>query len=69
MSLSKIQEAVDDRFVSSHRSYLVNLSHVDQLTKQSLRLSNGHQVPISRRLDKKIQEAFINYYKKDVFHE
>lgn len=69
MSLSKIQEAVDERFISSHRSYLVNLSHVDQLTKQSLRLSNGHQVPISRRLDKKVQEAFINYYKKDVFHE
>lgn len=69
MSLSQIQAAVDERFIGSHRSYLVNLSHVEQLTKQAIRLSNGQEVPISRRLDKKVQEAFINFYKKDVFHE
>lgn len=69
MSLSEVQVAIDERFISSHRSYLVNLSHVEQLTKQAIRLSNGQEVPISRRLDKKVQEAFINFYKKDVFHE
>lgn len=69
MSLSEVQAAIDERFISSHRSYLVNLSHVEQLTKQAIRLSNGQEVPISRRLDKKVQEAFINFYKKDVFHE
>lgn len=68
-NLSHMQADLDERFVQTHRSYIVNLAHVDQLTKQQLLMSNGEKVPISRRLDKKVQTAFVNFYKRDVFYE
>lgn len=68
-NLSSIEAELDDSFIMTHRSYLVNLAHVDQLLKQDVLLSNDEKVPISRRSVKKVQDAFINFYKKEVFYE
>lgn len=67
-SLSEFEELLDERFVSTHRSYLVNLQYVSRLLKKDVALSNGKQIPLSRRKANDVQTAFINYYKGSVFY-
>jgi len=69
MSLSNFTELVDERFVSTHRSYLVNLDHVSRLLKKDVELSDGEKIPLSRRRSKEVQAAFIDYYKGSVFYD
>lgn len=61
-SLKTIQEMLKNQFILVHRSYLVNLEHIDALTNAEVVLSNNQRVPLSRRLAKDVQKAFINHY-------
>lgn len=49
-------------FVSTHRSFLVNLLHVERLFRTECILSDGSTVPVSRNAYKAVNEAFIAYY-------
>lgn len=68
MSLSEFEKQLDNRFVSPHRSYLVNLHFVSRLLKKDVQLSSGETIPLSRRRAKDVQKAFIDYYKGSVFY-
>lgn len=68
MSLLELQDLLDSRFITTHRSYLVNLQYVDRLLKQDVVLSNDRKIPLSRRRAKEVQTAFIDYYKGSVFY-
>ena len=50
-------------FVSTHRSYLVHLLHVERVQRTECILSDGSSVPISRNSYKAVNEAFIRYWK------
>lgn len=69
MSLLELRGLLDSRFISPHRSYLVNLQYVDQLSKQDVLLNSGIKIPLSRRRAKEVQAAFIDYYKGSVFYD
>lgn len=51
-------------FVSTHRSFLVNLAHVERVLRTDCVLSDGSKVPISRNSYKAVNEAFIAYYRE-----
>lgn len=68
MSLTEFDKLLDDRFVSTHRSYLVNLQYVSRLLKKDVALHNGDMIPLSRRRAKDVQSAFIAHYKGSVFY-
>ena len=68
MGLAEMEKRLDERFVSTHRSYLVNLQHVSRLLKTDVALNNGEVVPLSRRRAKDVQAAFIAHYKGSVFY-
>lgn len=68
MSLTDFEKKLDERFVSTHRSYLVNLQYVSRLLKTDVALNNGEMVPLSRRRAKEVQAAFIAYYRGSVFY-
>lgn len=68
MSLTEFEKLLDDRFVSTHRSYLVNLQYVSRLLKKDVALHNGDMIPLSRRRAKDVQTAFIAHYKGSVFY-
>lgn len=68
MSMSDFEKEIDERFVSTHRSYLVNLQFVSRLLKKDVALSNGETIPLSRRRAKDVQSAFIAHYKGSVFY-
>jgi len=62
MALYKLEEIIaDERFVKTHRSYLVNLAHVRRVTRTDVILDSGGALPLSRRLHKDINSALMKY--------
>lgn len=64
-TLSEYEELLKDTgFISSHRSFLVNLKHVKLIQKNRIVLNNECNVPLSRRREKDIKKIFA----KQVLH-
>ncbi len=60
LSLSEAQQALGESgFISPHRSYLVQLGKIRRITRSSVIMENGQEVPLSRNKYKEINEAFI----------
>ena len=51
----------DNGFFRCHRSYIVNLNHVEQFTKTELRTSQNATIPISRNSFEAFKESYFNY--------
>lgn len=51
----------DPRFFSPHRAYIINLEHIAALSPDSVLLSNGQQVPVSRANLPALKQAYIKY--------
>lgn len=49
-------------FVSTHRSYLVNLQHVERVMRTECKLSDGSSIPVSRNSYGAVNQAFIAFY-------
>ena len=67
--LRKTAEELDDLlpayFIRCHRSHIVNLFKVDCVYKNSLLLSNGKSLPISRNKSKEVGDAFVRMHTED----
>ena len=63
-SLGELEAQLGSSFVKCHRSYLVNLNHVTRIEKTDVVLDNGERIPLSRRLYKQVNEAFIRFYRR-----
>lgn len=48
-------------FVHPHRSYLVNLGHISEITRYQIRLSSNDLIPVSKNLYNSTLSSFINY--------
>lgn len=59
--LSGLRERLSESFCSCHKSYIVNLGHVESCLKDGFMLSNGKKVPIARSVRKKCRERFFEY--------
>lgn len=60
--LSAIEDQLlEQHFLRTHRSYLVNMKHIRRIQKNDLVLSNGNVVPISRRKEKELKQKFMRY--------
>jgi len=49
-------------FVRCHRSYVVGLRYVRKITKTDVILDSGAGIPLSRRLYKEVNQAFIRFH-------
>ena len=49
-------------FVRCHRSFLVNLMYVRQLTSKTLTISDGALIPLGRKYDANVANAFNHFY-------
>lgn len=52
-------------FFRCHRSYILNLSHVNRLEKCQVFMDDGNCLPVSRRREKELFRAFVDYYRED----
>jgi DNA-binding LytR/AlgR family response regulator len=52
-------------FIQSHKSYLVNMKMIRQVSWNEISLSDGSKVPLSRTHKKDFQEAYALFLKKN----
>lgn len=67
--LKDVAEEMNEAFIQTHRSYVVNVKHINRLMKTDVECSNKDRVPVSRRLAKEVQEKFVDFHKGSVFYD
>ena len=55
-------------FAAAHRSYLVNLAHVERITRTECLLSDGTKIPVSRGCYASLNQVFLQFYRPNAFH-
>ena len=62
-TISQVEEVIlhDKRFIKPHRSYIVNLDYVKNMSQEGFTTTNGSFIPISRTMFKEVKQAYINY--------
>ena len=51
----------DKRFIKPHRSYIVNLDYIKNLSPDGFTTTCGMFIPVSRNIFKKVKQTYINY--------
>lgn len=51
----------DKRFIKTHRSYIVNLDYIKNLSQDGFTTTNGQSIPVSRNVFKAVKQAYINH--------
>ena len=52
-------------FIKPHRSYIVNLDHIKNLSQDGFTMTNNQFIPVSRNVFKEVKQAYINHSFKD----
>ena len=50
-----------ENFIKLHRSFLVNMSAITRIQKDSVLLKNGHELPLSRNMREPVKQAFLSH--------
>ncbi|MDL2293132.1 LytTR family DNA-binding domain-containing protein [Ruminococcaceae bacterium OttesenSCG-928-D13] len=53
--------AADPRFLCPHRSYLLNMAHVERLTKDAFLMRGGAEVPLSRLRQAESRQKYADF--------
>lgn len=62
-SLSKLEKELAEKgFVKCHRSYLCNIANLNRIAAEVLVFDDGTEIPVSRRLYKTVNRAFIDRF-------
>ncbi|KPI55738.1 chemotaxis protein CheY [Clostridioides difficile] len=61
-SLSKIEKELNPyQFIRCHKSFIINLSYVENIKPNNVILESGEEVPISRYRYKEVKEKFLKF--------
>lgn len=52
-------------FIKCHRSYLCRLACIRQISKTEITLDSGSVIPLSRRMYKEVNQAFIRHFREE----
>lgn len=64
-SISELENRVGSwGFVRCHRSYLCGLANVHQIGKSDILFDSGSRIPVSRRLRREVNQAFIRHFQR-----
>lgn len=70
LRLTDLEEKLDDsRFLRCHRSYLVNLDYVSNVSGYSFVLQDGSYIPVRREERSNMKEKFESYYFEKSRHD
>ena len=67
ISISDLLKELPDTFIQTHRSYIVNLEHVESILKDKCVLDTQELIPISRNSIKKVNESFMEFIKGGIY--
>ena len=61
-TISQLLADLDDKlFVKCHKSYIINIRHVESVSKNYAVMSNGEEIPLSKDSAIEINDMFIKY--------
>lgn len=60
-TLSKFAEQLDETFFKVHRSYVAALKYIVKITRGSITMINGDQLPVSRGMYDQVHAALVKY--------
>lgn len=60
-TLGEFERELDERFYRMGRSYIVNLSYINKITKNNVFLSDGSAIPLHRGQYEPLNKAFISH--------
>lgn len=60
-TLSKFAEQLDETFFKVHRSYVAALKYIVKITRGSITMINGDQIPVSRGMYDQVHAALVKY--------
>jgi DNA-binding LytR/AlgR family response regulator len=63
VSIGALEAMLNRDFCRVHRSYLVGLYYIKQITKDAVIMDDGVLIPLSRRRYNAVNKAFIQFYK------
>jgi len=61
--IGELDEMLNNNFCRVHRSYLVGLRYIRQISKTEVIMDNNKKIPLSRRRYNDVNKAFINFHK------
>ncbi|MBO7472395.1 MAG: response regulator transcription factor [Ruminococcus sp.] len=69
-SLSEIFSLIDsESFTSPHKSFIINMEHIDKLSGFTLYTTNGIEVPVAQKKLKEFHNAFSSFIKNYIKQE
>ncbi|HIW75932.1 MULTISPECIES: LytR/AlgR family response regulator transcription factor [Gordonibacter] len=63
-ALADLIAELPSSFVQCHKSFLVNMDHIAELSQDSVRLMSGEVIPISQKRRKSTRESFFAHIRK-----
>ena len=51
--------AQDKRFIQVHKSFLINMNYVNQLTQSSIRMESGKSIPVSKKRAVNVRKEYL----------
>ena len=60
-TLSDMMEMLPKSFAQCHKSFIVNMDLIDELSAARVRLRSGEEVPVSQRQRKQLHDSFYQY--------
>ena len=59
--LEHLREQLDGRFLSCHKSYLVNMQYIKEFRGREILLEGEQSIPVSKARSKEAKEQFFHY--------
>ena len=59
--IKDVEMKLDDRFVKTHQSFLVNMEHITRLTNDTAFLDNGREIPVSQSRYKEVRTKLTRF--------
>lgn len=67
MNLQQIEILLNQEiFIKCHRSFIINIAKINQITSKDILLDGKITIPLSRSKAKVVNQSFINYHKERV---
>lgn len=63
-AISNLARQLSSDFVPTHRSFIVNLRHVERVGRKDCLLEDGRNIPVSRGAWEKLNQAFLDFYRE-----
>lgn len=65
-NISELEEMLKEYgFIRCHRSYLCGIRNIRTIGRTDITFDSGSRIPVSRRLYKEVNQAFIQYFRKE----